>query len=218
MTNACIAFGCLLVALAANSCTAKGEDGNSAPKAGLETSKPKYSWENARKKVVAPKAEKKAAPSKELDLTVKADRDLLLRHYVAGVVETADEAMAEKKRADDACQSNSVCSWSRGTPLPNLISGTDARFFRESRFNVSYTKGDSKNFAVHTTLPTSRGWGQSFSCALLKNAVPVPTKAVPGIASVTCKLTEGPAKGGLLTFSQLGPGPAHITLKSPARS
>jgi hypothetical protein len=155
---------------------------------------------------------------KKLDLGVKADRELLLRLYANGLVDTAEEALAGEKGSDDACQSETVCHWSRNVPLPPLLGGPDARLFKNAHFGVSYTKGDSKSFTVHATLPTSKDWGLSFSCDLLDHGAYIPKKLKPGVRSVTCRLTAGRTKGAIVNFRQLGPGPAILTLRSPSRS
>ncbi len=160
----------------------------------------------------------KTEGSGTLDLAKKADRVTLLRQYAKGIAATADQAVAGKKGSDDACQTDSVCQWSRSIPLPKLLGGPDARLFRKARFAVSYSKQDPKKFTVRAALPSNEDWHPLYTCDLLSNAVEVPRKAQPGITGINCKLTAGPAKGSVVDFSQLGSGPALIILTSPARS
>lgn len=202
-----------LGALTTSGCKAKKND-NPAPSPTGSTATSNAAGSAAKPSEAAPNP----ANSGTLDLAKKADREALLRQYAQGVVATADQAMAGKKGSDDACQTDSVCQWSRSIPLPKLLGGPDARLFRNARFAVSYSKQDPKRFTVRAALPSNEDWHPLYTCALLSDAVEVPRKDQPGITGINCKLTAGPAKGAIVDFSQLGSGPALVILTSPARS
>ncbi len=134
------------------------------------------------------------------------------------MVKTADEALAGRKGKDDACQSETVCHWSRNEALPQLRGAPAARSFRQARYGVSYAKQDPKSFTVHAILPAASGWAQSFSCDLLEHAMPLPGPSSQGPSALFCDITDGPSNGSVFGFQAVGKGPASVTLKSAARS